>query len=129
MGKTKRVAGKQLLQDSATILADVVTKGIQEKKGKDIVIMDLKSTGSGIADFFVICHADSTTQVDAIANSVEDEVFKTLGERPVFKEGYTNSEWILLDYIDVIVHVFLKEQRDFYGIEKFWADAETKRIA
>lgn len=129
MGKMKRVVERQSQQDPATLLAEIIVKGIQEKKGKEIVVMDLKTTGSGIADFFVICHADSTTQVDAIANSVEDEVFKTIGEKPVFKEGHTNAEWILLDYINVVVHIFQKEQRDFYGIEKFWADAETKRIA
>jgi ribosome-associated protein len=128
MGKTKR-ATKQETLDPALLLIDAVALGIQEKKGHDIVIMDIKTAGSGIADFFVICHGDSSTQVEAIANSVEDEVFKAIGEKPVYKEGQTNAEWILLDYINVVVHIFLKEQRDFYGIEKFWADAETKRIA
>ncbi len=90
--------------------------------------MNLNATGSKLADYFVICHGDSHTQVSALANSVEEMVFKMNGENPVFKEGHTNAEWILLDYINVVVHIFQKEQRDFYGIERFWADAETRNI-
>ena len=130
MGKTKRL-GK--LPESAVVidnspLADAVISGMQEKKGHNIVLMNLKPTGSALADFFVICHGDSHTQVDALARSVEEEVYRLTGENPVFKEGHTNAEWILLDYIHVVVHIFLKEQRDFYGIERFWADADTRNI-
>jgi ribosome-associated protein len=129
MGKTKRVAGRQLETTPAQRLTEAVVAGMKEKKGKDIVIMNLKDTGSNITDFFVICHGESRTQVDALADSVEEEVRKILGEKPVFSEGQGNSEWILLDYINVVVHIFLKDQRDFYGIERFWADAETIHLA
>lgn len=128
MVKVSRLPKEQLVEDSSTLLVESVVKGIQEKKGHDIAILDLKPTGNALADFFVITHADSSTQVDAIAKSVEAEVEKLTGERPVFKEGYTNAEWILLDYINVVVHVFLREQRDFYGIERFWADADVTKI-
>lgn len=129
MGKTKRVVKKPEEASSAGYLVEAIIAGIQEKKGHDIVIMDLSTTGSNIADYFIVCHGDSSTQVDAIAHSVENEVFKVADEWPVFREGYANSEWILLDFINVVVHIFNREQREFYGIERFWADAETRRIA
>jgi len=130
MGKAKRL-GK--LPESVAIidispLVEAVISGMQEKKGHDIVLMNLKPTGSALADYFVICHGDSRTQVDALARSVEEEVYRLTGENPVFKEGHSNAEWILLDYIHVVVHIFVKEQRDFYGIERFWADADTRNI-
>jgi ribosome-associated protein len=130
MGKTKRL-GK--LPESVAIaepspLVEAVISGIKEKKGHDIVVMNLKATGSTLADYFVICHGDSRTQVAALADSVEETVIKLKGEKPVFKEGHANAEWVLLDYINVVVHIFQKEQREFYGIERFWADAETRAI-
>ena len=128
MGKVSSLPKEQLIVNNSTILVENVVKGIQEKKGHDIAILDLKPTGNALADFFIITHAESSTQVDAIAKSVEDEVEKHTGEKPVFKEGYTNAEWILLDYIDVVVHIFMKEQRDFYGIERLWADAAITKI-
>jgi ribosome-associated protein len=130
MGKTKRIAKapETAAATEFSPLVNAVISGIQEKKGHEIIVMDLKPTGTAVADYFIICHGDSHTQVDAIARSVEDEVQKLTGERPVYKEGHLNAEWILLDYIHVVVHVFLKEQRDFYGIERFWADAETHAI-
>jgi ribosome-associated protein len=127
---TKRAAKKTSVKKSTTQigLLDAIILGAQEKKAKDLVVMDLKSTGTSLADFFVVCHGDSSTQVDAIAHSIEDEVFKLLGERPSFREGFANAEWILLDYINIVVHVFLHEQREYYGIERFWADAKTTAI-
>ncbi|MBK7391284.1 MAG: ribosome silencing factor [Chitinophagaceae bacterium] len=127
--KIKKVSNKRQESNTLEVLADAVVQGIQEKKGHDIVVLDLKPTGTSIADFFIVCHGDSNTQVDALARSVEDEVHKLTGENPVYREGYENAEWILLDYISVVVHIFGREQRDFYGIERLWADAETKRIA
>lgn len=129
MVKAKRLRRELLQTGTSEQLAEAIVAGMQEKKAQLITVMDLRPTGNTIADFFVICHGDSGTQVDAIARSVEDEVNKNMKENPVFKEGYQNAEWILLDYINVVVHIFLKEQRDFYGIERFWADAETRRIA
>ena len=110
-------------------LLDAIIEGAQEKKARDIVVLEIGETGSSIADQFVVCHGDSGTQVDAIAHSIEDEVFKKTGERPVYREGFANAEWILLDYINIVVHIFLKEQREYYGIERFWADAKAQLIA
>lgn len=128
---TKRAAKKTSVKKTTNqiSLLDAIILGAQEKKAKDLVVMDLKSTGTSIADFFVVCHGDSNTQVAAIAHSIEDEVFKLVGERPSFREGFANAEWILLDYINVVVHIFLHEQREYYGIERFWADAKTTTIA
>src|ERR1700760_203149 len=87
-------------------ISELAVFGIQEKKGNDIIRLDLRNIHSSVADYFVICHADSATQVKAIANSVEEEVFKATGEDPHRKEGLEYGEWILLDYIDVVVHIF-----------------------
>ena len=109
-------------------LVEAVVKGMQEKKGHGIVTLNLKNIDKAICDYYVICHGDSNRQVDAIADSVDEIVKKELGEDPWYKEGFESAEWILLDYVNVIVHVFKKEMRDFYDIEGLWADAETKRI-
>lgn len=109
-------------------LIDPIIKGIQEKKGKNIRVFNLKNLQHAIVDYFVICNADSSTQVDAIAYSVEGEVKKETGESPWRSEGFTNAEWILIDYVDVVVHVFQTEVRDFYKLDKLWADAEITEI-
>jgi ribosome-associated protein len=114
--------------DSAEALLDPIVKGIEEKKGKNIQIFDLRQTGHAVCDFFVICNADSGTQVDAIAYSVEHEVKIALGESPWRSEGLENKEWILIDYVNVVVHVFQTEIRDFYKIERLWADAIVRVI-
>lgn len=110
----------------STSISEIVIHGIQEKKGNDIVRLDLRNLHSSVADYFVVCHADSTTQVKAIAASVEEEVYKALKQDPKRKEGLQHGEWILLDYIDVIVHIFKTEKREFYGIEDLWGDAEVQ---
>lgn len=110
----------------STNISEVIVHGIQEKKGNDIVRLDLRNIHSSVADYFVVCHAESSTQVKAIANSVEEEVFKALGLEPYRKEGLQNAEWILLDYFDVVVHIFKTDKREFYGIEDLWGDAEMK---
>jgi ribosome-associated protein len=113
--------------DESKKIAEVIIHGIQEKKGKDIVSLDLRNISSSVSDFFVVCHADSSTQVKAIADSVEDEMYKAFKEEPWHKEGFQNSEWILLDFVSVVVHIFRTEKRDFYGVEDLWGDAELKR--
>ena len=110
----------------STNISEVIVHGIQEKKGNDIVRLDLRNIHSSVADYFVVTHAESSTQVKAIANSVEEEVFKALGIEPFRKEGLQNAEWILLDYFDVVVHIFKTDKREFYGIEDLWGDAEMK---
>lgn len=110
----------------STNISEVIVHGIQEKKGNDIVRLDLRNIHSSVADYFVVCHAESSTQVKAIADSVEEEVFKALGIDSYRKEGFQNAEWILLDYFDVVVHIFKTDKREFYGIEDLWGDAEMK---
>jgi ribosome-associated protein len=112
-------------EENTGLLVDTIIKGIQEKKGHEIVVLDLTDIPNSICDYFVICHGDSNTQVEAIADSVEDETIKSLKEKPWHREGMENAEWVLLDYISVVVHVFYKQTREFYGLENLWADAKT----
>ena len=107
-------------------ISELAVFGIQEKKGNDIIRLDLRNIHSSVADYFVICHADSATQVKAIANSVEEEIYKVRNIDPVRKEGLENGEWVLLDYFDVVVHIFRTDKREYYGVEDLWGDAEIK---
>ncbi|KAB2917234.1 MAG: ribosome silencing factor [Bacteroidetes bacterium] len=118
---------KKTTVDEGLVLCDVIVKGMEEKKAHDIVVLDLRKIKSAVADFFVICHGDSDTQVEAIGRSIDDEVEKALNERPWHKEGYENAEWVLLDYVNVVAHVFLNEKREFYAIEELWGDAVITR--
>ena len=111
------------------LLADKIVEGILEVKGRNISILDLRDIHNRVCDYFIICQADSNTQVNAIAGSVEEMVKKATGERPYRKEGFENSEWILVDYVTVVVHVFQTEVRNFYNLESLWADAEVTQIA
>ena len=113
--------------NKSKILADIVIKGILEKKGKNIVSLDLSKLPNAVSNFFIICHGDSKTQVEAIAGSVEDEARNTLQMKPWHKEGSENAEWILIDFADVVVHIFQKESRMFYKLEDLWADAKIKK--
>jgi ribosome-associated protein len=112
--------------NESSYLSELAIHGIQEKKGNDIVRLDLRNLKSSVSDYFVICHADSGTQFKAIANSIEDEIFKATGQDPWRKEGLEHAEWILLDYVDIVVHIFKTEKREFYGVEDLWGDAEIK---
>lgn len=108
----------------ADVLAEVVVKGMQEKKAKNIVKIDLSHINEAAADYFVICHGDSDRQAKAIADSVEDVVRETMNEKPTSREGQGQNRWVLLDYVNVVVHVFQKEVRDFYEIEELWHDGK-----
>jgi ribosome-associated protein len=110
----------------STSISEIVVHGIQEKKGNEIVRLDLRNIHSSVADYFVVCHAESSTQLKAIAQSVEEEVFKAFKLEPWRKEGYQQSEWIILDYVDVVVHIFKTDKREYYGIEDLWGDAEMQ---
>ena len=105
-------------------LSKQVIKGIQEKKGRNIISLDLRSIENAVADFFIICHGTSRPQIEAIADGVVETVDKELGIDPWHKEGSENAEWILLDYVDVVVHIFEESRRDFYKLEALWADAK-----
>lgn len=116
MRKTKEITESELLSKA-------IVEGMQENKAKDIAVLDLRHLSSAVCDFFVICSGESSTQVDGISNAVTRHTRKTLKEKPWHTEGKNNSEWVLLDYIDVVVHIFYKEARSFYEIEDLWADA------
>ncbi len=111
-------------EPSSELLAWIV-KTMQEKKGNAIVSLNLKKISNAVTDYFVICHADSRTQVDAIADNIMDVLSHELAVKPYHYEGFENSEWILIDYVDVVVHVFLTPIRAFYQLEDLWADAEV----
>jgi len=115
---------KRHLTDNAEDILSVVIDTIQERKGKNIVSLNMKKIHTAVTDYFVICHGSSRTQVDAIADHIINDVSTKCKVRPFNKEGFENSEWILIDYIDVVVHVFLDSTRDFYQLENLWADAE-----
>ncbi|MBM3405672.1 MAG: ribosome silencing factor [Bacteroidetes bacterium] len=112
----------------ADILADAIIKGIQEKKGVDPILLNMKNLPNAICDTFIICHGKSTTQVEALADSVIFTVKKTTGELPWQREGFANAEWILIDYVNVVVHIFLEDRRNYYNLEQLWSDAEKTVI-
>lgn len=109
-------------------LVDAVVEGIRDIKGQNISILDLHGLDGASADFYVICQGNSTTQVESIADSVEDKVREMVGEKPLHFEGKVNSQWILIDYHDVVVHVFLGDLREFYDLEGLWADAQREDL-
>ncbi len=116
--------------DSVTAekLSKYIVKGIQEKKGTDIVILDLKDIGNAIADYFIICTGTSDTQIDAISDSVDKVVAEEANEKPWHREGFKNKEWILLDYVNIVVHIFKKDVRSFYSLEELWGDAKVIHV-
>lgn len=111
---------------TANQLVKTIIEGIQEKKGKNIVSLDFKKIENAICRYFVICEGNSSTQVGAIADAVEDYVQKKLKEKVWGSAGYENAEWIFLDYGDVLVHVFQPHIRQYYNIEELWADCVRK---
>ena len=109
--------------DGTEILLNSIVEGIFEKKGLNVLKIDLRKLENRIADYFVICHATSTTQVSAICDSVEDLSRSRAGEKPLHVEGLDNCFWVLIDYSSVVVHIFLEEYRNFYSLESLWGDA------
>ncbi|GAB5416160.1 MAG: ribosome silencing factor [Crocinitomicaceae bacterium] len=114
---------KELKDDDSQVLCDTIVEGMQENKAKDIVVLDLREIHNAVCDFFVICSGDSSTQVDGISSSVVRHTRKELSEKPYSVEGKANREWVLLDYVSVVAHVFYKETRTFYELEDLWSDA------
>lgn len=113
-------------EKTALSSVDYIIQGIQEKKGKQIVKMNLSAIENTMCKYFVICHGTSKPHVQAIAESIEDFVRNSCGDKPINKEGLENAEWILIDYFDVVVHVFQEDVRKFYKLEDLWADAEIQ---
>jgi len=109
-------------------LREIIVMGMLEKKASDIVLVDLSGIKGAVADFFIICTGNSDTQVDAISDSIEKEVYQATSEHPWRSEGKQNKEWILLDYVDIVAHVFKKEKRAFFALEELWGDAEITKI-
>ena len=113
---------------TSDILANVIIEGMREIKAKEIVSLDLRGLESSVCDFFIVCHGTSNTHASAIADSVIEETLMTVKEKPWHKEGLTNGDWILLDYGNVVAHIFQKEIREYYNIEKLWGDAKIHLI-
>ena len=114
------------------VTADEVIKkiieGIQEKKGKEIVVVDMLKLGNSVCDYFVICQGNSPNQVNAITGSIEDTVRTGCGKKPYAIDGLRNAQWVAMDYGDILVHIFLPDVRKFYDIEHLWADASVTSI-
>ncbi|KXX68341.1 MULTISPECIES: ribosome silencing factor [unclassified Flammeovirga] len=108
--------------------AHVVAKGMQEMKAQHIEILDLRKVKNAVTDFFVICTATSDTQLDSIVDSIEKEVKETAGEKAFATEGTGSQGWALLDYINVVAHVFLPKKREFYALEELWGDAKVFKL-
>jgi ribosome-associated protein len=109
------------------LLANII-KGIEEVKGNDIDILDLRDLDTAVCDYFIICNGNSNTQVNAIVNSIQKLVSKELKDKPWHIEGTDNGEWVLMDYVNIVVHVFQKQIREFYNIEGLWGDAKITTI-
>ena len=129
MAKTAKTVKASKFRNASDELTELAIKGLQEKKGREIACLDLRLLKSTVTDIFIVCHGDSTTQVEALARSVEEMIHKETGENPMYKEGSENAQWILIDYINVVIHIFQKEFREHYGIENLWADAQVRQIA
>ena len=114
--------------NDSKFLVEKITGGIQEKKGKKIVIADLTDIDDTICKYFVICQGDSPSQLAAITDSIWDYVREETGQKPTAIDGLRNTQWIAMDYSDVMVHIFLPEAREFYNLENLWADAKLTNI-
>ena len=109
-------------------LISVIIKGIDDVKGEDIQLLDLREIDNTVCDYFIICSGNSNTQVNAISGAVQKNVSKELKDKPWHVEGQNNAEWILMDYVNVVVHIFQKQVREFYDIESLWGDAKITQI-
>ncbi|MFC4633053.1 ribosome silencing factor [Dokdonia ponticola] len=116
-------------ETSADQLIAKIIEGIEEVKGQNIDILDLRDIENTVCDYFIICDGTSNTQVAAIVNSIQKVASKELKEKPWHVEGLDNCEWVLMDYVNVVVHVFQKQTREFYDIESLWGDAKITSIA
>lgn len=114
--------------NNSDALISNILEGIEDVKGKNIKILDLRDIENTVCDYFIICEGNSNTQVNAIVNAVQKKVSKTLKDHPWHVEGSENAEWVLMDYVNVVVHVFQKHIREYYDIESLWGDAKTTII-
>ncbi len=114
----------QKRQVTAKEVIEQIIEGVQEKKGKEIVVVDMLELGNSICDYFVICQGNSPAQVSAITDSIADMVREKCGKKPYAIDGLRNAQWVAMDYGDILVHIFLPDVRKFYDIEHLWADAK-----
>lgn len=119
---------KQKKTNDSDKIIECIVKGIQEKKGKEILTIDLSKIDNAVCRYFIICHGDSNTQVNAIAQSIEKVMEETLEEKVAHSQGYENAQWILLDYFDYMVHIFQKDTREYYNLESLWADGQIRHF-
>jgi ribosome-associated protein len=119
---TRKKSSATRLTRNSKIFKTII-KAIQDKKGENIISLDLRKIPEAVADFFIICQANSNTQIKAIADNVEEEVKDKAGEMAYKHEGRQAQQWILIDYVDVVVHIMLPEPRKFYQLEEMWSDA------
>ena len=113
---------------NSDLLITEIVKGIEDVKGDNISILDLRDIENTVCDYFILCDGNSNTQVSAISGSIQKNVSKSLKDKPWHVEGEANAEWILLDYVNVVVHVFQKHVREFYNLEGLWGDAKMTNI-
>jgi len=113
---------------NSDILKNTIIESIEDKKGEGITIIDLKNVGDAIADYFIICEADNKPQVRAIGENIAYHVKTELAEMPLSIEGMQNLEWVLVDFFDIVVHVFYHEKRAFYNIEELWSDGNIEHL-
>ena len=123
----KPAAKRRATQNPAPVLAAQAVDAILDKKGHDITVMDMRKV-SGVADYFVLCTGDSELQIKAIAEAVKDQIRERYSERPWHTEGSDHYKWVLLDYVDLVVHVFSQEKRGFYNLERLWGDAAIEHV-
>mgnify|MGYP001139942069 CR=1 FL=1 len=126
--KNRKKSNRVRLTKNSKIFKTII-HAILEKKGEKIISLDLRKIPEAVADFFIICQAGNTTQLRAIADFVETDVKEKCGELPYKHEGRHGQQWILIDYVNVVVHVMLEEPRKFYKLEEMWSDAPTKEHA
>jgi ribosome-associated protein len=119
---------KKTAKSKSESICNAIVDGMQDNKAKDIVVLDLRKIDSAVCDFFIICTGESSTQVEGITDSITRSTRKDLKEKPWHIEGKTNKEWVLIDYVSVVAHVFYKEVREFYQLEELWSDAIRRDI-
>lgn len=108
---------------NSELLKKIVVEAILDTKAEEVVELDLRNISDSVADFFIICHGNNTTQVSGIADAVYKTVKEETGQTPQGQEGKANAQWVILDYFDVVVHIFYKETRQYYQLEELWSDA------
>ncbi len=125
--RTNPVTRKRTPPNPAHRLAALAVDAAMEKKAENVSVLDLRGI-SGVADYFVLATGSSDLQIRAIANAIQDEIEETCDERPWHKEGLEHLKWVLLDYVDVVVHIFTREKREHYGLERLWGEAEVESV-